>query len=169
MHRKKVFFKYGAFALLAMALFMVQYSKWGGEGLSLYGPDLFMSFTVAVAIFEGAEAGVGAGLLSAVLMSVCKGGSVFGYTLFYPIYGLFSGIVIERDFRKHFITAMIFSAAGCVLQRGLAYVFVGAFVKVPPAPYAVATAIKAAITLVFAAPVYFAVKGIDGIFSEEEE
>ena len=55
------------------------------------------------------------------------------------------------------------------MQRGLAYVFVGAFVKVPPAPYAAATAIKAAITLVFAAPVYFAVKGIDGIFSEEEE
>lgn len=168
MRNKKVYYKYAAYVLLAMVIFVLQYTR--GISLEIYGikPEFFIMFVVALAMLEGAAEGAALGFFAALLVSVSEGGMPLGNLLFYPLLGGVFGTIMEIDFRKHLVSAELFTCLGAILYNVLAYLVKGALIGEHIDVFIKSTAVYVLLAGAAGVPVYFAVKRIYDVFTEEE-
>lgn len=157
MQRKKAFLKYAAYVLLALGLFVLQFSRSLSLTILGYRCDCFIMFTVAVAMFEGMTAGTVFGFISAFCICTVKGGFPLGYLLFYPFLGLITGFLVDIDFRKHLITALLFTLAGSVLYDIGAQLFSGVFIGIPVGEFFREMLLSLPVTVILSSFVYYAV------------
>lgn len=157
MQRKKAFLKYAAYTLLALGLFVLQFSR--SLTLSIFGfrCDCFIMFTVAVAMFDGMTAGTVFGFISAFCICTVRGGFPLGYLLFYPFLGLITGFLVDIDFRKHLITALLFTLAGSVFYDIAAHLFSGVFIGIPAGEFFKEMIFSLPATIIVSSFVYYAV------------
>lgn len=157
MQRKTAFFKYAAYVLLALGLFVLQFSR--GVSVSLFGfrCDYFIMYTVAVAMFEGMIPGTFAGFIAAFCVCTTKGGFPMGYLLFYPFLGMITGFIVDIDFRKHLLTALLFTIAGSVIYDISAHLFSGVFIGIPWSEFLRDLLLSLPVTIIFSTLVYYAV------------
>ena len=167
MQRKTVFFKYTAYALLALGLFVLQFSR--GVSVSLFGfrCDYFIMYTVAVAMFEGMTAGTFAGFIAAFCVCMAKGGFPLGYMLFYPFLGMITGFIVDIDFRKHLLTALLFTIAGSVVYDIAAHLLNGVFIGIPWGEFVKDLFLSLPVTIIFSILVYYAVLFVRKLYGED--
>lgn len=167
MRKKKTFFKYAAYLLFALGLFILQFSR--GTSFTVFGykPDMFIMYTVAAAMFEGMACGTAAGFFAAFCICIVKGGFPLGYLLFYPFLGLISGFIMDIDFRKHLLTALLFTGVGSVLYDIFAYLLSGAFIGIGLGDLMLDIFLSLPATLLPSIPVYFGIRAVHRYFSED--
>ncbi len=167
MQRNKVFFKYAAYALLALGLFVLQFSR--GVSISLFGfsCDYFIMYTVAVSMFEGMTAGAAYGFLSALCVCTSKGGFPLGYLLFYPFLGMLTGFIVDIDFRKHLLTALLFTTAGSIIYDITAHLLNGIFIGIPWSEFVRDLLLSLPVTIILSSVVYFAVLFVQRAYGKD--
>ena len=167
MQRNKVFFKYAAYVLLALGLFVLQFSR--GVSISLFGfsCDYFIMYTVAVSMFEGMIAGSAYGFLAALCVCTAKGGFPLGYLLFYPFLGMLTGFIVDIDFRKHLLTALLFTTAGSVIYDITAHLLRGVFIGIPWSEFLLDMLLSLPATIILSSLVYFAVLFVRRIYGKD--
>ena len=169
MERKKEYFKYASYFLLAFILNVIFYSR----GTSLYkigvDGDLGIMLIVAIAMYEGASTGAGAGFIYSLLICAQRAGLPFGPMFFYTILGALSGHMMVSDFRRHIVSAQLFTVLGALSYCILAFLGRGVFISLPLETFLIATAKYILISMLFGIPIYLAVKTIYTRFNEEKE
>lgn len=167
MQNKKIFFKYLTYLLFALGLFALQFSR--GISFTIFGrsPDMFIIYTVTTAMYEGMVCGTAAGFFSSFCICAVRGGFSLGYLLFYPFTGLISGFIIDMDFRKHLLTALLFTCVGSMLYDILAYLLSGIFIGVSFTDFLYDLILSIPANLLPSVPVYFGVKAVYRYFSED--
>ena len=167
MQSNKTFFKYAAYVLLAAGLFILQFSR--GVSISIFGfkCDYFIMYTVAVAMFEGMTSGAVFGFLAAFCVSAVKGGFPLGYLLFYPLLGMMTGFIVEIDFRRHLLTALLFTIIGSVLYDACAYIFNGVFIGIPSGEFFRDIMLSLPANVILSTLVYFAVFFTRRLYGED--
>ena len=167
MQRNKVFFKYAAYVLLALGLFVLQFSR--GVSISLFGfsCDYFIMYTVAVSMFEGMIAGSAYGFLAALCICTAKGVFPLGYLLFYPFLGMLTGFIVDIDFRKHLLTALLFTTGGSVIYDITAHLLSGVFIGIPWSEFILDMLLSLPATIILSSLVYFAVLFVRRIYGKD--
>lgn len=168
--RKSAVVKYCAYALLLIAAYVLQSSR--GTSLSLWGLkiDVVPYFVMALALFEGPYAagcfGFAAGLLCVVSSPAIDG----LLALYYGLLGALCGAFALRYMRPILPSALLLGLLASTIQGVFGYLFYYALLYGAPLGRSALLLLgNSAISLVPAALVFFAVRGIYLRFAEKDE
>lgn len=161
--KKEAFIKIGIYALIVVIIFLFQTPRGVLRALRGLGINLVPALIACAAMYEGPIFASVLGFFAGFIFNIGSGAVPGAQAVFYVVFGVVCGILMENYMREIAISPFICSLAGSAASFILSYVFYYGIMYSNTMLYALEKgAVSIAASAVFFPLVYFAVKKVSG-------